>query len=281
MITTGGHFLDVQNHCNTEARVQSFATSPRPVLADVEGEMNGHQDSSTVRSDEPRRISTRVAKRSCRTRIPSNKLIRWESYPITTLFPNDIAPSNLTGLRSMYGPGTKYDLSDKMLQETVDISKQFIRPDLVSFLQEALPRWKKEGFWGPEQMSEPAAGGPGRTMLIEAYTCICKLENRMRDDQIRNRVAVVMLHMAYEQACFEWRRPGSQPRHSKGRGDASRVIDEILEARHDDWHQAERKRQLRSRFHDKKRFGKRWLSLARVLGMGIFLVCSSRVASVV
>ncbi|GES63330.1 aurovertin biosynthesis cluster transcription factor aurF [Aspergillus terreus] len=280
-ITTAGGPTDVQNPLSPGLHVQSFATSLQPVPAAFESQRDGHLEDPPVRSHQSRRRSMRVSKRGTRTGNPANTLIRWASSPTATLLLHDMTPSTLAELRSLYGPGTKYDLSDKTLREAVEISKHFIRPDLICFLEEALPRWKEVGLWVQEQLPEPAAEGPGRLKLIKAYSCICKLEDRMREDQIRNRVAVVMLYIAYEQACREWRHQGSQQCHSQGRGDATRVIDDILAEMHDDWHKIDRKQHLRSRFHDKKRFGKRWMSLIKVLGMSIFIVCSSRVASVV
>nr|DAD54575.1 TPA_asm: putative TF [Fusarium equiseti] len=184
-------------------------------------------------------------------------------------------------LRSVFGPGTKYNLSHKSLHEISDISENCIRPDLVEFLEERLTRWKKTGFWHQDQIPEPTASGAGREKLIDAYSCICRLESRMKDDQILNRVAVVMLHTAYEQACQEWRHAGTHQRKGRGRGDATTVIDEILSELHEDWDVGDRKRYHRSRFHDKKRFGKRWLVLIKSLGVGILLCSSQRLASAV
>ncbi|KAF5715718.1 ATP-dependent DNA helicase PIF1 [Fusarium mundagurra] len=184
-------------------------------------------------------------------------------------------------LRSVFGPGTKYNLSDKSLHEIADISENCMRPDLVEFLEERLTRWKKTGFWHQEQIPQPTANGAGREKLVDAYSCICRLESRMKDDQILNRVAVVMLHTAYEQACQEWRHAGAHQCKRRGRGDATTVIDEILSELHDDWDVGDKKRCHRSRFHDKKRFGKRWLVLIKSLGIGILLSSSQRLASAV
>lgn len=41
----------------------------------------------------------------------------------------------------------------------------------------------------------------------------------------------------------------------------------------------EKKSDLRSKFHDRKRFGKRWSLLTDALGIGVLLVCSSRIAN--
>ncbi|KAF4955748.1 hypothetical protein FGADI_4319 [Fusarium gaditjirri] len=192
--------------------------------------------------------------------------------------PTNPAPLHL---RSVFGPGTKYNLSDKSLHEIADISENCIRPDLVEFLEERLTRWKKTGFWHQEQIPQPTANGAGREKLIDAYSCICRLEGRMKDDQILNRVAVVMLHTAYEQACQEWRHAGAHQRKGRGRGDATTVIDEILSELHQDWDDGDKKRYHRSRFHDKKRFGKRWLVLIKSFGIGVLLSSSQRLASAV
>lgn len=184
-------------------------------------------------------------------------------------------------LLSLFGLGTKYNLPNKILLDIEEISEDFLRPDLIGFLQESLPRWKTRGFWIQEQIQEPGAKGSGRTKLFKAYSCICKPDSRFRDDQILNRMAVAMLHTAYEQAYREWRQAGSQKPKGHGRGDASTVIDDILVELHPDWHLDERKRHLRSRFHDKKRFGKRWLLLARSLGESILISCAPRIASAV
>ncbi|KAF2199583.1 hypothetical protein GQ43DRAFT_442356 [Delitschia confertaspora ATCC 74209] len=96
-------------------------------------------------------------------------------------------------------------------------------------------------------------------------------------------MAVVMLHSAYELACKEGppHKRTRTARTAKGRGDASAVIDDILARLHDDWDLSERKAQLRNRFHDKKRYGKRWLILTRALGDSLLFASSSRIASVV
>jgi hypothetical protein len=187
----------------------------------------------------------------------------------------------LSDLRLLFGEGTTHDLPDKVLKEIFEMSENFIRPDLLEYLEEALPRWHKTGFWLQEQLPEPLTQGTGRAKLFNAYSCICKLETRIEDDQIRCRMAVIMLHSAYEQACKEWRTYGGQGDKGKGRGDASSVIDEILERLHDDWRQSNRKVQLRSRFHDKKRYGKRWLILTKALGMSLLIACSPKINSVV
>lgn len=70
----------------------------------------------------------------------------------------------------------------------------------------------------------------------------------------------------------------------QGRGDATCIIDNILEQLyHDGWTSwSDNKRSaMRAKFHDRKRYGKRWVILAEGLGKAILLVCSSQVASMV
>jgi hypothetical protein len=186
-------------------------------------------------------------------------------------------------IRNVFGKDTKYNLSNEALCQVMDSFDNFIRPDLVEFLEDALPRWQNAGIWLPEELPGPLAEGTGRSRLFNAYSCICKLEARLGDDQIRNRMAMITLHTAYEQACQEWRvcRSG-QSRFKRGRGDASSVIDDILERLHGDWDKSStRNAQLRSRFHDKKRYGKRWLILSEALGVSVLIACSPKISSMV
>lgn len=279
-ITWGDSFL-AHNFNSTRAQAPLPATPPplarRSVPPQDEEHDSWYQDSCRPRKS--RRRSRRMSNRCSGDGVspaPTSSSLSSSRSNRTPLTPG------LAELRRLYGPDTKYNLSDQVLRETLDLSRQCIRPDLIEHLQGALYRWKTAGFWLQEKLPEPMAKtGSGREKLFSAYSYICKLENRIGDDQIRNRVAGVMLHLAYEQACKEWRHCSTQKPKGKGRGDATTIIDDILEELHGDWHQAGRQQQLRSRFHDKKRFGKRWLILTRKLGMGILIACSPKIASAV
>ncbi|KAJ5175695.1 uncharacterized protein N7482_001572 [Penicillium canariense] len=201
------------------------------------------------------------------------------SMPIDSSYAAE--PGELTRLTHRYGKGSAYNLSEAVLLETYDMSINALRSDLVPFLEERLERWKQEGFWFQGRLPKPSLKGTARKQLYSAYSCICKLDTHMADDQIRNRVAMVMLHTSYNLACQEWKMSGSQKPKGKGRGDTSSVIDDILEDMHSDWDENDRKKHLRSRFHDKKRFGKRWLVLGDAVGMGILIACSPKIASIV
>ncbi|KAF5630183.1 acetyl synthetase [Fusarium sp. NRRL 25303] len=274
---------------STQALPMTGATQLRPIRR------NGTPDVSTVSTCHQISLETQchylveapfngktVANRHKRSKAEAQETSN-SSCPSSTACPEAADHTNLAPLhlQSVFGPGTKYNLSDKSLHEIADISENCMRPDLVEFLEETLTRWKKTGFWHQEQIPQPTANGAGRARLIDAYSCICRLESRMKDDQILNRVAVVMLHTAYEQACQEWRHAGAHQRKGRGRGDATTVIDDILSGLHEDWDVGDKKRYHRSRFHDKKRFGKRWLVLIKSLGIGILLSSSQRLASAV
>lgn len=193
-------------------------------------------------------------------------------------------------ITARFGRGTKYDLSDEALGQVMDSSENFLRADLLEFLCDTLPRWQTSGIWSKEALSEPLAIGTGHEKLFSAYRCICTLDASLGDDQIRNRMALIALHTAYEQACQEWRICGTgaadgnktRAQAKRGRGDASSVIDDILARLHEDWKTNDgRKAQLRSRFHDKKRYGKRWLILTQVLGDSVLIACSPKIVSAV
>jgi hypothetical protein len=173
----------------------------------------------------------------------------------------------------------KFNLNDSVLVDIINMARNFIRPDLITYLQEAFLRWKEPGLWAQEHLPEPLVSGPRSEKLRLAYQYICGLEERIRDDQIRSRIALVLLHTGYEQGCNEWQHYRSGTSKQRGRGDASAVIDDILASVHPEWQDPGVRKALRSRFHDKKRYGKRWLLLAEPLGAGVLLACSSKVAA--
>jgi hypothetical protein len=76
---------------------------------------------------------------------------------------------------------------------------------------------------------------------------------------------------------------GSPFASTVGRGDASHVIDCILANIHADWETVDQQRrtELRAKFHDRKKCGKRWTLIANALGPGILLVCSTQLATAV
>jgi hypothetical protein len=68
-----------------------------------------------------------------------------------------------------------------------------------------------------------------------------------------------------------------------GRGDATSMIDNILQNIHPDWGniKAQKKSTLRAKFHDEKRYGKRWSILVAGVGPSILFLCSQQLAKVV
>jgi hypothetical protein len=125
--------------------------------------------------------------------------------------------------------------------------------------------------------------------LERAYLAVCQLDTRMSDDVVRNRIALIQLHLEYTQTHEAMRRrnssssAGGKTASTVGRGDASHVIDRILENTHGEWEALDQRRraELRAKFHDRKKYGKRWSQLADALGPGILLVCATRLANAV
>ncbi|KAL4779477.1 hypothetical protein BJX76DRAFT_340712 [Aspergillus varians] len=107
----------------------------------------------------------------------------------------------------------------------------------------------------------------------------------MSDDLVRDRVGLIQLHLEYtETHRVHRRRSGSNRTTSTvGRGDASHVIDSILEKIHEGWTTLDQSRraELRAKFHERKKYGKRWSQLANALGPGILLICSTKLANAV
>lgn len=61
------------------------------------------------------------------------------------------------------------------------------------------------------------------------------------------------------------------------------IIDRILRAAHGNWKSLDesQRKTLRARFHNSKRYGKRWMLLTEKLGRGILLLCSPKLAKIV
>ena len=79
-------------------------------------------------------------------------------------------------------------------------------------------------------------------------------------------MALIRLHLEYTKG-YKRQNQNSHAR-SIGRGGASVIIDAILESIHKEWKSfdGKKKSDLRVRFHDRKRYGKRWLLLTSFLG---------------
>ena len=160
-------------------------------------------------------------------------------------------------------------------------SQNILREDCMQFLETGLPRWKKEGLWSNARIVPPTAGKSPFQELELAYSSVCQLDLRLDDDIILNRIALIRLHVEYTKA---YNRQAQDCRTSTiGRGSASVIIDAILESIHEEWNSFNdsKKSDLRAKFHNRKRFGKRWLLLTNALGLGIPLLCSSKVANMV
>lgn len=228
----------------------------------------------------------------------------------------DAAPLSRAGAPKKPRHVQKRKIESDFAQESADalmvrsLAQNALREDYCSLLESELPRWAREGLWpttsgGLLQHHSPLerslASPPGTTTstpssspdalspspcysgLERAYQAVCQLDTRMSDDELRNRIALVQLHLEYTRLYEGGRRQGGASTSStRGRGDASHVIDRILESTHRmQWSELAHRRRcaLRAKFHDRKRYGKRWAQLADALGPGILLVCAPKLAN--
>lgn len=160
-------------------------------------------------------------------------------------------------------------------------SQNILREDYLQFLETGLPRWSRDTLWSDARSLEPTIGTSTYRELELAYSSVCQLDIRMDDDAIRNRMALIRLHLEYTKA-YERQNQNIHVR-SIGRGGASVIIDAILESIHKEWKflDGKKKSDLRVRFHERKRYGKRWLLLTDVLGPSITILCSTKVSNMV
>ncbi|KAF5127077.1 Aurovertin biosynthesis cluster transcription factor aurF [Metarhizium anisopliae] len=195
------------------------------------------------------------------------------------------APSNVDSVNET-GQTIQRDadnsIQDAATPRLVTVAKACVRSDFVQFLEMNLSRWCQHGLWGRERSSGRMARVDKYEKLQTAYSYICQLDARMKDDAIRSRMAMVFLHLEFEKTCRECRsnHPGeakAKTMTGRGRGKISSMIDRILENTHPSWRfaDAREKVEMRTNFHNQKRYGKRWWTLVNTLGCGILLLCSS------
>lgn len=165
----------------------------------------------------------------------------------------------------------------------ISAARSILRTDYLDYLEAELPRWATGGLWDhePDSDSQRSTADPEYYDLQIAYSDVCQLHTWMEDDVIRSRMALIRLHLEYLRTCESW-----QTRQGKGRigrGDASCIIDHILQKTHHDWPTLSKKQcsTLRARFHERKRYGKRWAVLADELGKSVLFLCSPKVAAIV
>ncbi|PYH97269.1 hypothetical protein BO71DRAFT_481292 [Aspergillus ellipticus CBS 707.79] len=163
----------------------------------------------------------------------------------------------------------------------------YIREDFVCFIEKNIPHWRVNGLWYRSALSDPNWGISGYESLQNIYSCMCELDIRINHDPIRRRAALVLLDAKYKEALADWQSQKSPKRCKEsigvGRGDASAMIDNILARMHSDWgtYNSRRRAELRSKFHNDKRYGKRWSILVGVLGPSILFLCSPQLVKLV
>lgn len=196
------------------------------------------------------------------------------------------APSNVDTVnetRQTIQRGADNSIHDTVPPRLVTVAKACVRSDFVQFLEMNLSRWCQHGLWGRERYLSRMVRVDKYEKLQTAYSYICQLDARMKDDAIRSRMAMVFLHLEFEKTCREWR--SNHPAEAKtktmmgrGRGKISSMIDRILENTHPSWRFADArgKAEMRANFHNQKRYGKRWWTLVNALGYGVLLLCSPR-----
>lgn len=201
-------------------------------------------------------------------------------------FSGDIfLPQSLDG-GSGKAPSRQPNSSDTLI---VSLSRKLLNDDYLALLESELPRWTREGLW--HEKTCPSISSLSTKIALRykdlerAYSSVCQLDVQMGDDAIKHRMALIRLHMEYTKIFESWKNDSNQTSTAStiGRGNATLIIDAILESIHEDWKTLDHRRRsdLRAKFHNRKKYGKRWSVLVDVLGFGILLLCSVKVANIV
>lgn len=173
-------------------------------------------------------------------------------------------------------------------------SRDILRADYLDYLESMLPSCSFAGGGEgaaaicapPEGQQRRSSGASDFQGLRLAYSAVCQLDARMEADAVSGRIALMRLQLEYLRVHDGLRRreaSGKRKRSTTGRGDATCIIDEIMRQLHRDWNSLSeaRRRALRAKFHERKRYGKRWIILASGLSKGILLLCSAKVVAMV
>ena len=206
------------------------------------------------------------------------------------------APSAVTGNSSLpatqqqtisdiFRPPENQTAPKKTEVSVISAARSILRTDYLEYLEAELPRWAKGGLWVHEPGSSDGQlfiADPDYYDLQIAYSDVCQLHTWIEDDVIRSRMALIRLHLEYLRTCESWRTRRGKGRRI-GRGDSTCIIDHILRKTHHDWPMLSKAQcsRLRARFHERKRYGKRWAVLADGLGKSILFLCSPKVAAMV
>ena len=204
---------------------------------------------------------------------------------------SSISRSNTSRRRNAKDPGpTQRIASHQGWKNTFPteqmVFKDYIREDFLPLIETNLPHWKKHGLWYESALSDPHQGKSGYESLETLYSCMCDLDQRQDHDPIRKHATLFLLDSRYKEALEDWKT--HKPKKYKqsigiGRGDASAMIDNILSNMHPGWEKYDPRRRtdIRARFHDEKRYGKRWSILVASLGPSILFLCSPQPAKMV
>ncbi|KAG8531164.1 uncharacterized protein KY384_004522 [Bacidia gigantensis] len=214
------------------------------------------------------------------------------AWQLENLIQRDPSPNSRAHKRKR-DSDSSLDASELMVK---NLSQNALCEDLYNLLESELPRWTREGLWYEasqdlaDPLSTPTTDATLATPLTyskleRAYLAVCQLNSRMGDDVIRNRMALIQLHLEYTEIQQGRRHTSVRNRveSTVGRGHASHAIDRILENIHEGWSTLSQRRraELRAKFHDRKKYGKRWSQLADAFGPAILLICSAKLASAV
>ena len=204
---------------------------------------------------------------------------------------SSVTPSNIASQRNAKDTKIAKRVSSNSHRKKTSPVQQYIvglyiRDDFLPFIKMNIPYWKEHGLWSKSALSDPHQGKSGYESLETIYSSIYELGMRMDHDPIRKHAGLVLLDSRYKEALEDWK--SHKPKKSKrsigiGRGDASAMIDNILSNMHPDWDEYEprRRSEFRAKFHDDKRYGKRWSILVTSLGPSILFLCSPQLAKMV
>ncbi|KAJ3480800.1 hypothetical protein NLG97_g7980 [Lecanicillium saksenae] len=149
-------------------------------------------------------------------------------------------------------PNPDASLPDRLAARLKSARNTFLRDDCLVYLVTELPQWSNGALWQEAHYNRCRTDNNAGLYhnLQTAYSMACFLQTRMENDALRYRIALVELYNEYTVADEAWKTLSDQ--RGVGRGNATCIIDQILQNTHRDWHSlgAQDRKVLRARFHE-------------------------------
>ena len=192
---------------------------------------------------------------------------------------------HLNKMCEIFGRCTPLNLETAKIMRVMQGGDNLVRDDISMYLTNQLPYWQKSSLWSQSVLEIPGRASSTEEHFVMVSRYAINLNQRLSHDPLRLRMTQILL--------FHWHQIISNSIQADkqagligcdGKVNSSHATDYLLAQIHvDDWHQIDedKRQKRRATFHDHKRYGRRWLTLASHLGFGILICCGRETSALV